>query len=77
MLLQINNIATIKDLIRRDIGVSVLAKSACLDDLKKKKIVNLPIENLSMTREINIVYTQDFEHFSILNDIVHEYNRMR
>lgn len=77
VLLQINNIATIKDLIRRDIGVSVLAKSACLDELKKKKIICLPIENLSMTREINIVYTQDFEHLSILRDIVHEYNEMR
>ena len=77
VLLQINNVATIKDLIRRDIGVSVLAKSACLDELKKKKIVCLPIENLSMIREINIVYTQDFEHFSILQDIVREYNEMR
>ena len=77
VLLQINNIATIKDLIRRDIGVSVLAKSACLEELKKKKIVCLPIENLSMTRVINIVYTHDFEHFSILHDIVRNYNEMR
>ena len=77
VLLQINNIATIKDLIRRDIGVSVLAKSACRDEIKKKKIVCLPIENLSMTREINIVYTHDFEHFAILHDIVHNYNEMR
>ena len=77
VLLEINNIATIKDLIRRDIGVSVLAKSACLDELRKKKIVVLPIENLSMVREINIVYTQDFEHFGILDDIVKAYNEMR
>ncbi|MBQ9197665.1 MAG: LysR family transcriptional regulator [Clostridia bacterium] len=77
VLLEINNIATIKDLIRRDIGVSVLAKSACQDELKKKKIVCLPIENLSMVREINIVYTQDFEHFGILDDIVRYYNEMK
>ena len=77
VLLEINNIATIKDLIRRDIGVSVLAKSACQDELKKKKIVCLPIENLSMVREINIVYTQDFEHFSILDEIVRYYNEMK
>lgn len=77
VLLEINNIATIKDLIRRDIGVSVLAKSACQDEIKKKKIVVLPIENLSMVREINIVYPQDFEHFGILNEIVHDYNEMR
>ena len=77
VLLEINNIATIKDLIRRDIGVSVLAKSACQDELKKKKIVVLPIENLSMVREINIVYTQDFEHFGILDEIVRYYNEMK
>ncbi|MBQ9301468.1 MAG: LysR family transcriptional regulator [Clostridia bacterium] len=77
VLLEINNIATIKDLIRRDIGVSVLAKSACQDELKKKKIVVLPIENLSMVREINIVYTQDFEHFPILDEIVRYYNEMK
>ena len=75
--LEVDNIATIKDLIRRDFGVSVLAKSACMDELKKKKIVVLPIENLSMMREINIVYTQDFEHFQLLRDIVRYYNETR
>ena len=77
VVLEIDNIATIKDLIRRDFGVSVLAKSACMDELKKKKIVVLPIENLSMMREINIVYTQDFEHFQLLRDIVKYYNETR
>ena len=77
MVLEIDNIATIKDLIRRDFGVSVLAKSACMDELKKRKIAVLPIENLSMIREINIVYTQDFEHQEMLQDIVHSYNETR
>ena len=75
--LEVDNIATIKDLIRRDFGVSVLAKSACMDELKKKKIAVLPIENLSMMREINIVYSQDFEHFETLRDIVRSYNETR
>ncbi|MEG1304942.1 MAG: LysR family transcriptional regulator, partial [Oscillospiraceae bacterium] len=33
VILEVNNIATIKDLIRRDFGVSILARSACLDEL--------------------------------------------
>ena len=74
VVLEIDNIATIKDLIRRDFGVSVLAKSACMDELKKRKIAVLPIENLSMIREIN---TQDFEHQEMLQDIVHSYNETR
>lgn len=49
----------------------------CMDELKKKKIAVLPIENLSMMREINIVYSQDFEHFETLRDIVRSYNETR
>ena len=73
VILEIDNIATIKDLIRRGFGVSVLAKSTCMDELKKKKIAALNIENFSMMREINIVYTDDFEHPEILHAIIKAY----
>ena len=76
VILEVDNIATIKDLIRRDIGVSILARSACLDELKKGKITALPIENLSMIREINILYHNDFEHVDILQSIIKEYNNV-
>ncbi len=75
LILEVDNIATIKDLIRRDIGVSVLSRSVCLDELKKKKITVLPIENLSMIREINIIYHSDFEHIDILQTLIKEYNK--
>lgn len=77
VVLEINNIATIKDLIRHDFGVSVLAKSACLDELRKNKIVALPIENLSMMRENNIVYPKTFEQTEMLREIVKYYNETR
>lgn len=76
VILEVDNIATIKDLIRRDIGVSILAKSVCLDELKKGKITVLPIENLSMIREINILYHSDFRHPEILQNIMKEYNKV-
>ncbi|HOA80577.1 MAG TPA: LysR family transcriptional regulator [Acetivibrio sp.] len=76
VILEVDNIATIKDLIRRDIGVSILARSACLDELKKGKITVLPIENLSMIREINILYHNDFKHVDILENIMKEYNKV-
>ncbi|HHY81161.1 MAG TPA: LysR family transcriptional regulator [Clostridiales bacterium] len=76
VILEVDNIATIKDLIRRDIGVSVLARSACLDELKKGKITVLPIENLSMVREINILYHSDFKYVDILESIIKEYNKI-
>lgn len=74
VVLEVDNIATIKDLVRRDFGVSILPKSACMDELRKRKIVLLPIENLSMLREINLIYTQDFGHPELLHDIIRDYN---
>ena len=73
IILEIDNIATIKDLVRKDFGVSILAKSACQNELSKGKLVALPIEDLSMIREINIVYHKDFTQKTFLNDIVRLY----
>ena len=77
VVLEMDNIATIKDLIRRDFGVSVLARSACMDELSKQKIVALPIENLPMMMETNLVYLPDFGHPELLSDIVRCYNESR
>jgi DNA-binding transcriptional LysR family regulator len=75
--LEINNIATIKDLVRADLGVSVLARSTCLDEMKKKKIIALPIENLSMIREINLVHLKDFDHPQEVEGLVRTYSEVR
>mgnify|MGYP000922851399 FL=1 len=74
IVLEVDNIATIKDLVRKDLGVSILAHSACMDELKKGKIAVLPVENLSMMREINIAYHNDFKQFDVLHDIMKVYN---
>ena len=71
--LEVDNIATIKDLIRKDLGVSILQRSACLDELRKGKIAALPVENLSMVRETRIVYNKDFTHTDMLNEIIKTY----
>ncbi len=72
--IEVDNIATIKDLIRKDLGVSVLPQSACMDELRKGKITALPIENLSMARETNIVYNKDFARLDLIRDFVDLYN---
>ena len=73
VILEVDNIATIKDLIRKDMGVSILPRSACLDELKKGKVVALPIENFSMVRETRIVYNKDFSEKEFLNEIIKVY----
>ena len=76
LILEVDNIATIKDLIRRGIGVSILARSACADELKKGKLAVLPIQNLGMVREINIIYHKDFQHMEILRSIIQDYDKV-
>lgn len=74
VILELDNMATIKDLIRRDFGVSILPRSVCLGELKKKTMAVLPVENLSMMREINIAYQSDFSQLDVLKDIVNAYH---
>ena len=71
--LQVDNVATIKDLIRKNMGISILARSACLDELRKGKLTALPIENLSMVRQTNILYHKDFSHPEVLQAITRLY----
>ena len=71
--IEVDNISTIKDLIRKGMGISILPQSACMDELRKGKLTALPIENLSMMREISLVYNKDFARIDILHDIVELY----
>ena len=73
VVLEMENIATIKDLIRQNLGVSVLAKSACMDEIKKGKLIGIPIENMSLIRDTNIVFPKDYENLKTLQDIVELY----
>lgn len=75
VILEVDNVATIKDLIRKNLGISILARSACMDELRKGKLTALPIENLSMTRETNLVYHRDFSHKETLQDILALYKK--
>lgn len=73
VILEVDNVATIKDLVRRNFGVSILPRSTFASELRKGKMAGLPIENLSMTREINIVYHRDFAHTDMLQEITRLY----
>lgn len=74
VIIEADSIATIKDLVKKDIGVTVLAKSTCYKEIKKRTLVALPIENLSMIRETTIVYHKTFDHVDIVERIAAAYN---
>ncbi len=73
--MEMDNVATIKDLIRKGLGVSILPRSACINEIRKHKLTALPIENLSMAREARIVYNKDFDHIEILQNITEAYRQ--
>lgn len=77
VILEVDNIATIKDLVRKNLGVSILARSACLDEIKKDKLCAVTIENLSMIRETNIVYNKLFNYTNILQTIYKTYTEYK
>ena len=76
VILEMDNIATIKDLVRRGYGVSILPKSACQSEIRSRKLAAIPIENLSMIREINIYYLKGFKYLDTLSELVRIYSEM-
>lgn len=72
--IEVDSIATIRNLVKKDFGVSVLARSSCAHELSKGTLVALPIENLSMIRETTIVYHKTFTHTEIVDRIARNYN---
>lgn len=75
IILELDNIETIKDLVRKDMGVSILAKNTCIDEVNRKKITILPIENLSMVRKNYIIYTDYFNYIDNVKELINHYNK--
>ncbi len=71
--LEVDNVSTIKELVRKNLGVSILPRSVCISDVRKGKLSILPIENLSMMREVNIAYQKDFTQVDMINEMVRLY----
>lgn len=76
VIMELDNIAMIKDLIRRDIGISILARNTCATELRKGKLIALPIENMSMILEVNFIYTRDFQDQLLLDELTQIYREL-
>lgn len=76
VMMELDNIAMIKDLVCLNMGISIIAKSACKEEEKAGKLIIVPIENANMTREINMVYHKDFAHTDLLEQFRRIYNHL-
>lgn len=76
IMMEIDNVATIKDLVAQDLGITVIAHSACREEERIGRLAVVPIENSSMVREINMVIHRDFSHPDVLDSLRRIYNAL-
>ncbi len=76
VIIEVDSIATIRNLVKKDVGVSILSKGTCYKEIRKGQLVALPIENLSMTRETTIVYHKTFMHTEMIERIAKVYGEV-
>ena len=67
--LEMDSITAIKELVADQLGVTVMAHSACREETAAGKLVAVPIEGMRMIREINILCQDDFDHPEVLEEI--------
>lgn len=74
VMMELDNITMIKELVSLNLGVSIIARSACKEEIKSGNLSVVPIEEVTMVREIHMVYQRDFSHLEILEDFKRIYN---
>ena len=77
VILEIDNTGTIKELVQANVGVTVMAHSACREEEASGELVVVPIEAIEMVREVNIVCQEDFKHAEVLDEIRSIYRAMQ
>lgn len=77
VMMEIDNVATIKELVSQNLGITIIAHSACREEEQTGKLSVVPIENSSMVREINMVVHRDFNHIEVLEELRQIYNSLK
>ena len=76
VMMELDNLATIKELVSLNLGVTIVSRSACREDEKAGRLVVVPFEDARMTREVNLVYHRDFSHPDVPDDLRRIYNSL-
>lgn len=76
VIMEIDNVATIKDLVAQNLGITIIGHSACREDELAGRLAIVPIENSGMIREINMVHHKDFTHTEFFDEFRRIYNSL-
>ena len=76
--MELDNVTTIKDLVMRNLGVSIISNSACIAEQAKGKLVAIKLSGKTeMSRSLCIVFLKTFSHPEAVEEIRNIYNKMK
>ena len=61
VVMELDSVNAIKELVRKDYGISILSMRSCACEVEEGTLVLLPIENKRMIREVNLVCLKEAE----------------
>ncbi|MDO5732249.1 MAG: LysR family transcriptional regulator [Eubacteriales bacterium] len=76
ILLEVDSLRTIKELVARNYGLSILPRSACLEEVKRGELLARPIKNLEMIRVLKMVWHKTFEDLGLLDRLEELYHEL-
>lgn len=77
VMMELDNVSMIKELVSMDLGITIIAKSACREELANGRLSIIPIENSTMVRQIDMVCQKDFIHPQLIDNIRLIYERLK
>ena len=76
IVLEIDNIMTIKELVAKGEAISVLPRSACFGYGDRQMLSLRPIENLNLVREVSIVFQKEFAPRALIDYLSEDYRKL-
>lgn len=76
VMIEVDSIATIKKLVASHYGLSVLSSKACRKEVASGKICTVPLYEMNMVRNIQLLYRKDFEQDLLLKEIQRCYSEV-
>lgn len=73
IIMEIDNVSTLKALVMSNLGVSIVAHSSCVTESKLGLLKIVPVKDFNLHREINIVYHRDFAYPNIIDELCQIY----
>ncbi len=75
VVMELDNNETIKSLVKKNCGISILSERSCKRELEERQLVLLPIENKRMIRDVNLVCLKDSGRIEDLKALKKLYNK--